>query len=139
MMKVFWTVVSGALFGFGLAYSSMIRPETVLAFLTFEDLGLLLVLGVAVGINLLVFQLVPRWRARSLSGDAFETRPFQLSRQTVLGAVLFGLGWGICGVCPAPAFAGLGAGNGRMWVVLLAIFVGAGMHGWWMNRFRRED
>ena len=77
MMKVFWTLVSGVLFGFGLAYSSMIRPETVLAFLTFQDLGLLLVLGVAVGVNLLVFQLVPRWRAASLSGDAIESRPFQ--------------------------------------------------------------
>ena len=139
MMKVFWTLVSGVLFGFGLAYSSMIRPETVLAFLTFNDLGLLLVLGVAVAVNVLVFQLVPRWRATSLSGDAFESRPFQLSRQTVLGGVLFGLGWGICGVCPAPAFAGLGAGNWNMLVVLVAIFIGAGVHGVWMHASRQPD
>lgn len=139
MVKAFWTLVSGALFGFGLAYSSMIRPETVLAFLTFEDLGLLLVLGVAVGINLLVFQLVPRLRTASLCGDVFESRPFELSRQTVLGGVLFGLGWGICGVCPAPAFAGLGTGNMQMLLVLLAIFVGAGAHGLWMQRSSRRD
>ena len=139
MMKVFWTLVSGVLFGFGLAYSSMIRPETVLAFLTFQDLGLLLVLGVAVGVNLLVFQFVPRWRAASLSGDAFESRPFQLARQTALGGVLFGLGWGICGVCPAPAFAGLGTGNWRMLVVLAAIFIGAGVHGWWAQASSARD
>lgn len=134
MAKLFWTLTSGVLFGFGLAYSSMIRPETVLAFLTFHDLGLLLVLGVAVGVNLLVFQLIPRWHAKSLSGDAFESRPFQLSRQSALGGVLFGLGWGICGVCPAPAFAGLGAGNMRMIIVLLAIFAGAWLQGWWVQR-----
>lgn len=133
-MKLIWTLVSGVLFGLGLAYSNMIHPETVLAFLTFHDLGLLLVLGVAVGINLLVFQWVRRLRERALSGDAFEQRPFQLSRQVILGGVLFGLGWGICGVCPAPAFAGLGAGNWRMLIVLLAIFIGAGVHGWWMER-----
>ena len=138
-MKVFWTLLSGVLFGFGLAYSSMIRPETVLAFLTLNDLGLLLVLGAAVGVNLLVFQLVPRWRARSLTGGAFEVRSFRLSRQTVLGGVLFGLGWGICGVCPAPAFAGLGTGNWAMLVVLAAIFVGAGAHGLWVQRFDSAD
>ena len=85
MMKVFWTLVSGVLFGFGLAYSSMIRPETVLAFLTFQDLGLLLVLGVAVGVNLLVFQFVPRWRAPfSLSTSTTEPRfmPFSVTRNT---------------------------------------------------------
>ena len=133
-MKALATLISGVLFGLGLSYSGMIRPETVLAFLTFHDLGLLLVLGAAVVIALLVYQLVPRVRRAPLLGGVFEQRPFALTRQAVFGGVLFGLGWGICGVCPAPAFAGLGAGNGRMLIVLLAIFVGAGAHGWWAQR-----
>lgn len=127
------TLCSGLLFGLGLAYSSMIRPETVLDFLTLEDMGLLLVLGAAVSVNVLVFQLWPRWRTKPFFGDAFEKRPFVVDRRAVLGSALFGVGWGLCGVCPAPALAGLGAGNGDMWVVLLSIFVGAGVHGVWMT------
>jgi len=128
------TLASGALFGVGLAWSTMIRPESVLAFLNFQDLGLLLVLGSAVGLNLLVFQFAPRLRRQALLGDAFQQRPFALNRQTLSGGVLFGLGWGLCGVCPGPALAGLGAGNGDLLIALAGIFAGAWLQGLWAGR-----
>lgn len=128
------TLASGLLFGFGLAWSTMIRPESVLDFLTFDDLGLLFVLGCAVGINLLAYQLVPRLFGRTLLGTAFQTRPFELDRQALLGGVLFGLGWGLCGVCPGPALAGLGAGNADLLIALAGIFAGALLHGLWAGR-----
>ena len=123
------TLASGALFGFGLAWSTMIRPESVLNFLTFRDLGLLLVLGVAVAINLLAYQGLPRLCRTPLIGGAFAKRPFTLNRQSLAGGVIFGLGWGLCGVCPGPALAGLGAGNGNLVVALAGIFAGAWLHG----------
>ena len=122
-------LVAGTLFGFGLSWSTMIRPEVVLAFLRFEDLGLLFVLGAATGLNLLVFQWLPRWRSRALLGGPFETRPFALDRRTLAGGALFGVGWGLCGVCPGPALAGLGAGNMDLLIALAGIFVGALVHG----------
>ena len=128
------TLASGMLFGFGLAWSTMIRPESVLAFLTFQDLGLLLVLGSAVGLNLLVFQVMPKIRQRALLGGLFQQRPFALDKQSLAGGVLFGLGWGICGICPGPALAGLGAGNGDLLIALASIFAGAGLHGLWVDR-----
>lgn len=128
------TLASGALFGFGLAWATMIRPESVLNFLTFTDLGLLLVLGSAVGINLLVYQLLPRLRKTPLLGGEFQTRPFTLDKQSLLGGALFGIGWGICGVCPGPALAGVGAGNSDLLVALVSIFIGAGLHGLWASR-----
>lgn len=128
------TLASGTLFGFGLAWSTMIKPESVLDFLTIGDLGLLLVLGSAVGINLLVFQGLPRWRKAPLCGGEFQTRPFALDRQSLFGGVLFGIGWGICGVCPGPALAAVGAGNADLLVALASIFLGAGLHGLWAGR-----
>lgn len=128
------TLLSGLIFGFGLAWSTMIRPESVIAFLTFQDFGLLLVLGSAVGINLLIFQVAPRLTKRPLFGAAYQRRPFTLDRQALGGGILFGLGWGICGICPGPALAGLGAGNGEMLIALASIFAGAGLQGLWAGR-----
>lgn len=132
------TLASGMLFGLGLAWSTMIRPESVLAFLTFQDLGLLLVLGSAVGINLLVYQALPKIRRQALLGGPFQQRPFTLDRQSLIGGLLFGLGWGICGVCPGPALAGLGAGNADLLIALVSIFAGAGLHGWWADHQTRK-
>ena len=139
ILKWLMILLSGALFGFGLSYSTMIHPETVLAFLTLHDMGLLLVLCTAVAVNLVVFQLVPRLRSKPVCGEAFEKRPFAVNRQTTIGAALFGIGWGICGVCPAPALTGLGTGNWQMLVVLASIFVGAGLHGVWVQKFDKDN
>lgn len=123
------TLAAGVLFGFGLSWATMIRPEVVLSFLTFDDLGLLFVLGAATGLNLLVFQLLPRIRQKALLGNDFEPRPFVADRRGLLGGALFGIGWGICGVCPGPALAGLGAGNTDLLIALAGIFIGALLHG----------
>ncbi|MEI8155890.1 MAG: DUF6691 family protein [Burkholderiales bacterium] len=121
---------SGALFGFGLALSTMISPEVVLGFLRFQDYGLMLVLGGAVCVTLLVYQLAPRVLSRPLLDDNFAIRPSLLDRDTILGAAIFGLGWGICGVCPGPAIAALGTGNWDLLVALAGIAVGAYAQGW---------
>lgn len=128
------TLISGTVFGFGLAWATMIRPESVTNFLTFRDFGLLLVLGSATTLNLVVMQLLPRFFKRSALGGAFEKRPFVLDRSSLVGGALFGVGWGICGVCPGPAITGIGAGNYDLLIALAGIFVGALLHGLWANR-----
>ncbi len=136
VLDTFGTLSAGLLFGFGLAVSTMIRPESVLEFLSFSDLGLLVVLLSAVGVNLVVYQLLPRFFDKSILGADFQQRPFQLDRSSFLGGVVFGLGWGICGVCPGPAIAGVGAGNFDLLIALAGIFAGALLHGFWVDRTR---
>ena len=119
------TLAAGALFGFGLSYATMIRPEVVLSFLRFEDFGLMLVMGGAVLVVLLAYKLVPRVLARPLLGDSFHKHPSVWNRDTLLGSALFGVGWGLCGVCPGPAIAGLGAGNWSLLWALGGIALGA--------------
>ena len=127
-------LVSGALFGFGLAFSTMVSPEVVLSFLRFQDWGLMLVMGGAVGVTVLAYQLAPRVLKRPAMGDHFAVRPALLDRDTILGAAIFGVGWGVCGVCPGPAIAGLGTGNWPMLVALAGIALGAYLQGVWQDR-----
>lgn len=119
------TLAGGALFGFGLALSTMVRPEVVLGFLRFEDWGLMLVMGGAVLVTLLAYKLAPRLMGRPLLGGYFHQHVSQWNRDTLTGAALFGVGWGLCGVCPGPAIAGLGTGNASLLWALAGIAAGA--------------
>ena len=131
MKPLGWLMVlaSGALFGFGLSLATMIRPEVVLSFLRFQDFGLLLVLGGAVVVTFLAYRFVPKLLARPLFGAAFGKHPSELNRNTIVGAAIFGIGWGISGVCPGPAIAGLGTGQWELLISVAAIFAGAWVHG----------
>jgi uncharacterized membrane protein YedE/YeeE len=123
------TLLAGALFGFGLAVSTMIRPEVVLSFLRFSDYGLLLVMGGALLVVALAYRLTPRLLARPLLGDMFHSHPSVWNRDTAVGSALFGVGWGLCGVCPGPAIAGLGTGNWNLLWALAGIALGALVQG----------
>ena len=122
-------LAGGMMFGFGLALSTMIQPEVVLSFLRLTDFGLLLVLGGAVAVTLIIYQLAPRLLKRPLLETAFEAKRPPMNRRTIGGAAIFGAGWGLCGVCPGPAIAGLGAGNLMLLVAVTGIAIGAYVHG----------
>lgn len=121
--------LAGVLFGFGLALATMIQPQVVLSFLRCQDWGLMLVMGGAMGLTLLAYRLVPLWRTTPLFERSFGHHVATLDRDTVLGAAIFGVGWGLCGVCPGPAIAGLGAGSTDLLWALAGIATGAWLHG----------
>lgn len=127
-------LVGGILFGFGLAWSTMIQPEVVLSFLRFQDFGLLLVLGGAVVVTAIAYQLAPRLMRKPLFEPSFGKHPSSLDASTLGGAAIFGIGWGLSGVCPGPAIAGLGAGNWPLLIALAGMFAGAWVHGWLQSR-----
>jgi uncharacterized membrane protein YedE/YeeE len=126
---LFVALLCGALFGFGLARSTMVSPEVVLSFLQWKDFGLLMVLGGAVVVTFFAYRFAPRVLSKPLLGGEFVKYKSTLNRRTLLGAALFGIGWGLCGVCPGPAIAGIGAGNYPVLYALGGILVGAFIHG----------
>lgn len=123
-------LVGGLIFGFGLAYSHMARPEVVLNFLQLEDLGLLFVMGGASVVSGLAIMTASRLRGRApLTGEEYVRRLKSFDRNVIAGGVIFGAGWGISGICPGAAYASVGIGN---WPILLAIggmFLGAYIQG----------
>jgi uncharacterized membrane protein YedE/YeeE len=122
-------LLCGALFGLGLARSTMLSPEVILSFLQWKDFGLLMVLGGAVVVTFVAYRFAPRVLAKPLLGGEFVKYKSTLNRRTLLGAAIFGIGWGLCGVCPGPAIAGIGAGNFPVLIALGGILLGAFIHG----------
>ena len=127
--KALVTLLAGGLVGFGLSVATMVQPEVVLGFLTFKDWGLMLVMGGAAGLAMLAYKGFPRWFSRPLLGGEFLTQPAQWNRQTVIGSAIFGIGWGLSGVCPGPALAALGTGNTEALWALAGVVLGGLVHG----------
>lgn len=122
-------LVAGVLFGFGLALSTMIQPAVVLSFLHLNDLGLLFVMGGAMLVAMLAYNVLPRFMKQPLLGGRFGEREAVLDKSTVIGAAIFGVGWGLCGVCPGPSIAGLGAGSWELGYAIAGMAIGAWLHG----------
>ena len=124
-----FVLAAGALFGFGLALSTMVRPEIVLGFLLWKDMGLLLVLGGAVVVTFIAYHAGPRLLRKPWAAERFQKHPSELDARTLGGAAIFGVGWGLSGVCPGPAIAGLGTGNWPLVLALAGLVAGAYVQG----------
>jgi uncharacterized membrane protein YedE/YeeE len=127
MPAIVFAALSGILFGLGLTVSAMVDPAKVLGFLDIAgnwDPSLAFVMGAAVPVAALGFALAAR-RPRPLAAPEFH-KPGQSSidRPLVLGAVLFGVGWGLAGLCPGPALAGLGLGVPGVWIFVSGMLAG---------------
>ena len=126
--------VGGLLFGFGLAVSHMAQPEVVLSFLQLDDLGLLFVMGGAAVVTGLTFGIASRSGARApLTGERFGRRLKSFDRNVVIGGVIFGVGWGLSGICPGAAYASLGIGNYPILLAIAGMFAGAYVQGVWRS------
>lgn len=133
MMKVALALIAGALFGAGLALSGMADPMRVRAFLDLLgpwDPTLAFVMGGAM-LPMALAWVVQKRMERPLAGATFnlpETR--SLDWKLALGAVLFGMGWGLGGLCPGPAIASLALKPVHAAPFVLAMLVGMAL-----NRF----
>lgn len=121
--------VGGVAFGFGLAFSGMSKPEVVLSFLHLQDFGLMLLMGSAVVVTFAAIMLAPRLRAKPPLGDEYKPRKHAWSRNVLIGSAIFGVGWGVSGLCPGSAVASLGVGNLPASLGILAMFIGAYVQG----------
>jgi len=124
-------LLSGALFGLGLAVSGMTDPLRILGFLDIAgdfDPALLFVLGGAVTTTLVLFRFVLK-RPAPLFAARFQLSSLRtLDRPLLVGAGLFGIGWGLAGYCPGPALVGLGVASAEALWFVPAMLVGMLLH-----------
>lgn len=120
--------VAGALFGAGLLISGMTQPARVIGFLDVTgrwDPSLMFVMGGAVVVYGILFRWIRRRRADPWFDTAFHlpTRR-DIDRPLILGSVLFGIGWGIGGLCPGPGIVSAASGSQVGLAFLAAMLAG---------------
>lgn len=122
-------LLGGIIFGLGLSISNMINPDVVISFLELQDFGLLLVLCSAVVISAIGYYLIPKLFRTPLIAKHFQKHTKVLSKQTVIGAVIFGIGWGISGLCPGAVIAALGTLHWKILLGFAAMLLGVYVEG----------
>ena len=125
-MRQIWAFIAGGIFGTGLLISGMTDTRRVIGWLDIFgdwDPTLAFVMGGAVGVMLIAWQ-VARQRGVPALGGSFPPNPEpRLGRNLVIGSTLFGMGWGLAGLCPGPAMASLawGGTGGIVFIVAMAL------------------
>ena len=115
--------ISGLVFGLGLILSGMTDPHKVLGFLDITGLwdpSLAFVMGGAVLVAALAFAVAGR-------RGALARLPVAVDRRLLLGAMLFGIGWGLAGYCPGPAIVLLGSGSSDGAIFAIGMVGGMGL------------
>lgn len=110
MLRNLSALLAGVVFGIGLALSGMVYPLKVLAFLDVSaawDPSLALVMLGALAVTLPAFALILKRHQPLLATRFHLPQTTALDTRLIVGAVLFGVGWGIGGYCPGPALAAL--------------------------------
>lgn len=136
-MKNLFAFIFGGLFALGLIVSGMSNPEKVLGFLDLFgdwDISLMFVMIGAIAVAIIPFQKAIR-NPKTLSGEAISLpASTHIDKKLIIGSTLFGVGWGIAGVCPAPAITLIGLGYVEAWYFIGAMLFGIFIHRMWAER-----
>ena len=129
-MAAFLSFVIGAIFGIGLIVSGMSNPAKVLGFLDLAgpwDPSLALVMAAAL-LPAAAAYLLMRRREISVLGKPLQIPALKrIDHRLVIGSALFGIGWGLAGICPGPAFVLAGSGTLQGLAFVAALLVGMGV------------
>lgn len=120
-------LISGLVFGLGLSVAQMTNPQKVLNFLDISghwDASLIFVMAAALAVSLIAWQIV-KHRDKPFCSSKFSLpSTTQVDTKLILGAILFGLGWGLSGLCPGPAIASLAYATKELIYFFVAMLVG---------------
>ncbi|WP_230408204.1 YeeE/YedE family protein [Undibacterium baiyunense] len=136
LINVFIAAISGIIFGLGLIIAGMANPTKVLAFLDLFgawDPSLALVMAGAIGIAILPFTILKK-KTLAWSGQPLRfPKKTDIDGRLIVGSLLFGIGWGIAGICPGPSIILLGAGIAKGAGFVLTMCLGM----WLADRFNQ--
>ncbi len=133
MLKNIIGLLAGLLFGFGLLISGMTDPVKVQGFLDVFgawDISLALVMGGGLVVAIVGVQLAKRQQTSWIGSLIEMPTKTTINKKLLIGAMLFGIGWGLVGICPGPGIVMLGTGQWQAYVFIPAMIVGMLVYQW---------
>jgi uncharacterized membrane protein YedE/YeeE len=144
-MLVIAALICGLIFGWGLLISEMVQPAKVLAFLDIFgawDPSVAVVMIAALVVSVPGFRLAKRRERPILATQSVWPATMGIDRPLVIGSALFGIGWGLVGLCPGPALENLATLSPRVIAFVVAMTGGMTLHDFWPKRrpmIRQEE
>jgi uncharacterized protein len=135
-MRIMAPLICGLIFGAGLLISGMVQPTKVLGFLDIFgawDPSLAVVMAAALAVSIPGFMLADRSERPWFAGQYFRPGKSGIDRPLVAGAAMFGIGWGLVGLCPGPALESLATLSPGVVVFVVAMAVGMILHDVWQD------
>jgi len=135
--RIVAALVIGTVFGFGLTLAGVLDPATIRNFLDFFgpfDPRLGFVFAGALLVSTAGYLFSRRRREPALGGGFAIPAGQPVDQPLVLGSALFGIGWGMVGLCPGPAIAGLTLGLPSVFIFTVSMLVGIAAHDLWLGR-----
>jgi uncharacterized membrane protein YedE/YeeE len=132
MSRIFEFVV-GLLFGLGLLLSGMADPGKVLGFLDLFgawDPSLAFVMGGAIAVGFFAFAIAKKRTTTFLGNPLHLPKSSQIDKRLLIGALLFGAGWGLAGFCPGPSLVSMASGQDKAAVFVVAMIAGMIVFAW---------
>jgi len=130
-MKNIITFGAGLIFGLGLIISGMTNPSKVIGFLDIAgkwDPSLAFVMLGAIAVAFFAFRRVEAKALTVFDEPIHLPAKTHLSKELVIGSMLFGAGWALAGFCPGPAIVALGAGYQKAFIFVIAMLLGMAAH-----------
>jgi uncharacterized membrane protein YedE/YeeE len=126
--------IAGILFGIILVKAEVISWFRIQEMFRLESFHMYGVIGSAIFTAMLGVLLIRKMGWRSMSGEEIVVRKKPFTKGTVVGGLIFGLGWAITGACPGPIFAQIGSGFSVVFITLLSAIAGTWVYGKWKDR-----
>lgn len=133
-MQIIAPMLCGLIFGAGLLISGMVQPAKVLGFLDVFgawDPSLAVVMAAALAVSVPGFRLADRQPQPWFAGQHLRPSRAGIDLPLVVGAALFGIGWGLVGLCPGPALESIATLSPRIFVFVAAMAAGMILHEFW--------
>ncbi|RCX02500.1 DUF6691 family protein [Marinomonas foliarum] len=130
-MSAIVTLITGILFGLGLAFSEMTNPAVVIGFLDIFgnwNPSLLIVMASAIAVGMLGY-IIKNKQIKPLLSNKWQVPSLRhIDSKLIIGSVLFGIGWGLSGYCPGPGLTALINNPAEGFYFISALIIGSGLH-----------
>lgn len=128
MLNAIIALISGILFGTGMIVSNMVDPTKVINFLDITghwDPSLAVVIIGALTVFTPCYHFFIKQRSHAINGKEFNwTKNTKVDGKLLLGATIFGIGWGLVGICPGPSISSIGNGSISTYLFIASMLCG---------------